>query len=71
MNAATTLDRPVFVQAKDVPRFLGIGKTRLYELMQEPGFPRPISIAGNRKSFVVAELLEWAARRIAARDEAA
>ncbi|WP_162409318.1 helix-turn-helix transcriptional regulator [Acuticoccus sediminis] len=63
--------RPITVQLKDAHKMIGIGRTSFYDLMKRPEFPRPVEIIPGRKSFVVSEIEQWVASRLAARGEAA
>ena len=56
------------ITIKDACRKLCIGRTKIWALSKTPGFPRLVEVTQGRKAFVVAELDDWIAGRIAARD---
>jgi len=47
-----------YLRAKDVPQYLNCGKTKFYQLVKEPDFPKPIRI-GTAISYVISELDVW------------
>lgn len=52
----------------EVTQVCGISKSLLYSLMANGEFPRSISLGGNVKGWIDADIQEWINERIAARD---
>jgi prophage regulatory protein len=63
-----TLNR-VF-RRKDLPPFVGLRRTQVDELIAKGEFPKPIRLSesGRAIAWLEADLAEWQAKRIAARD---
>lgn len=57
------------VSLKYTCRRLSIGRTLLWELMKQPGFPVPVMVSTSRKAFLATELDAWIAARAAARPQ--
>ena len=48
------------IRRKEVLRLVGLGKTRLHELIREGRFPEPVSLTGGRAvGWWEAEVVEW------------
>ncbi|WMS43121.1 AlpA family phage regulatory protein [Acuticoccus sp. MNP-M23] len=60
--------RPIVVPLKEAHKMIGVGRSTFYELLKEPKFPRPVEIVPGRKSFVVSEIEQWVAQRVARRN---
>jgi hypothetical protein len=44
----------------ELMKMLGVGKTRLHQLRQEPDWPRPIDSLSGGDVFAIADIREWA-----------
>ena len=47
-----------YIRVKDVPQYINCCKTKFYQLVKEPDFPKPIKI-GTAISYVIDELDVW------------
>lgn len=56
---------------KQVTARLSIGRTALWHLTKQSGFPRPVNVTPGRKAFVASEIDTWISARVAERDGAA
>lgn len=56
---------------KQTMQRLSIGRTKLWALAKESGFPKPVQVSVGRKAFVASEIDAWIREKMAARDEAA
>lgn len=67
----TNLAPPNFqiLRAKEVCFITGLGVSFIYQLMAENSFPKAVSLGGRAKGWVLQEVLDWVAARIAARDK--
>jgi predicted DNA-binding transcriptional regulator AlpA len=56
-----------------LPKFCGLKRTQILELIAKGEFPRPISLSdgGRSKGWLEHELLAWQQKRIDRRDEVA
>lgn len=55
--------RPLVVGIPEAAALIGVGRTTLYALEAEPGFPRKVSLSGRRVGYFLAELEAWLAAR--------
>jgi prophage regulatory protein len=64
-----TLQR--FIRKADLPDYVGLKRTQIYELMKAGDFPRPIQLtdSGVSVAWLESEVLAWQAERIAKRAE--
>ena len=54
-----------FIRLPEVKQVTGLGKTTLYGMIKEGGFPSPVKIGGRAVAWVAAEIDRWAEDRIA------
>ena len=59
-----------FVRRKDVEEIFGVSRSTIYRLMSTGEFPAPVVLPGSGVRWVLSELIEWAQKRIEARDQA-
>lgn len=57
-----------FLSIRNVCQRLTIGRTKLWLLMKEPGFPQPVRVTAGRKAFVKSEIEAWMQQRVEERD---
>lgn len=57
-----------FLTLKAVEKRVGIGKTRIYELMEQRRFPLPIKPGGWRNLWLESEVEGWLSKLMDARD---
>jgi prophage regulatory protein len=59
-----------FLRLADVERVVGLKRTKIAELIAAGEFPKPIPLSdkGRAVGWLERELMEWQAKRIAARD---
>jgi prophage regulatory protein len=73
-SASTSPNPPVDRASPRLVRFRGVqrkvpySRASIYRLMKERGFPRPKGLGGRAAFWDEAEVDEWIARRLAARD---
>jgi predicted DNA-binding transcriptional regulator AlpA len=59
------------IRAGDLPEYVGLGKSKIYAMIADAKFPKPISLTeGGTKGWLENELIEWQQQRAAAREEA-
>lgn len=72
MEHLTTPTRPLcFARMREVCRRTGLSKSSIYDMMAQGRFPQTVRLGGRSVAFVEAEIDEWIAARIAARNVAA
>ncbi|MBZ0164885.1 MAG: AlpA family phage regulatory protein [Notoacmeibacter sp.] len=59
-----------FISIKEACRITSISRTKLWQLCRDGQFPRPVTVVGSRKAFVLSEINAWLEERIAERDAA-
>ena len=57
-----------FLRAEEVTRVTGVPRATRYELIARGKFPRPIKLSERMVAWSAAEIADWMAQRIAARD---
>ncbi|MGA8149241.1 MAG: AlpA family transcriptional regulator [Gallionellaceae bacterium] len=57
--------RTVLIRRKEVERLTSLSRSRIYVLMAEGKFPKPIRLGAMSVAWVLAEIHEWIASRIA------
>lgn len=70
---ATTQSTPAHVQQlqtalirrKEVERLTALSRSRIYELMKQGVFPKPVSLGAMSVAWLEIEIREWIASRIA------
>ncbi|KTD04164.1 helix-turn-helix transcriptional regulator [Legionella feeleii] len=55
----------VLIRRKEVERLTTLSRSRIYALMQQGIFPKPISLGKMSVAWVESEVQEWVAARIA------
>lgn len=69
MEHLTTHPLPIrFARMREVCRRTGLSKSSIYDLMAQGRFPQTVRLGGRSVAFVEAEVDEWIATRIAARN---
>jgi prophage regulatory protein len=54
----------------DLPRYTGLQRTQIDDLIKHGKFPRPVRLSERRIGWLAREVAAWQASRIAARDKA-
>ena len=62
-RAVTGESQPVAVSVAEAARLLGVSERAIYVMRKSPGFPQARLLSPRAPRFLVAELLEWAARQ--------
>ena len=57
-----------FWRLPKVKQTAGLGSSRIYELVAEGRFPKPVKLGPRASAWVSTEVLDWVAERIAERD---
>ena len=57
-----------FISIAEVQKRLSIGRTKLWQMTREPGFPKLVSLTSRRRVFVKSEIDAWITSKIAERD---
>lgn len=60
-----------FLRLPQVKAMTGLGRTRVYRLIGEGAFPRPVRLGPQSVAWLQSEIESWMQGRIAERDEAA
>jgi prophage regulatory protein len=53
----------------DLPRYTGLQRTQVDDLIKQGKFPRPVRLSERRIGWLAREVAAWQASRIAARDK--
>lgn len=53
-------DWPILIYKIGVEKFLGISKTKYYEIVKLPDFPKARNIDGKTSMYLTKEIEEWA-----------
>lgn len=56
------------LRRSDLPAYTGYSVPRIYELMGEGKFPRPVKLGARAVGWLERDVAEWQAARIAERD---
>lgn len=59
-----------FIRRKEVERLTALSRSRIYDLMKQGAFPRPVSLGAMSVAWLEIEVREWIANRIANRNAA-
>lgn len=59
---------PRLMRLPEVLRLISLSRSSIYELIAAGRFPRPVPLTTTARAWVEAEVLAWAADRIAERD---
>lgn len=70
-TTATTSQQHRFNRMREVCQRTGLSKSSIYDLMAQGRFPQTVRLGGRSVAFVEAEIDDWIAARIAARNVAA
>lgn len=78
MKTTTPQSAPVHVQQlqtalirrKEVERLTALSRSRIYDLMKQGVFPKPVSLGSMSVAWLEVEIREWIASRIADRKTA-
>jgi prophage regulatory protein len=62
----TELNR--IIRKKELPRFTGLQRTAIDDLIRVGSFPKPIPLGKRSVGWLEFEVLEWQAARVAKRD---
>jgi len=57
--------QPVLIRRKEVERLTALSRSRIYDLMKQGAFPRPVALGAMSVAWVEAEIQGWIAARIA------
>lgn len=58
----------VFIDFDEVQEYIPLSKSRLYTLMNEGEFPKPVKIGIHRAVWIKQEILDYRSQRIEARN---
>lgn len=61
----------IFLRLKEVTRRTTYSRTRIYELVNQGAFPRPVRLGGRAVAWLESEVVAWMDGRIAASRPAA
>lgn len=52
------------IRRKDVERLTGLSRSRIYDLMKQSAFPKPVALGAMSVAWLEIEIREWIAVRI-------
>jgi prophage regulatory protein len=55
----------VLIRRKEVERLTALSRSRIYDLMKQGAFPKPVALGAMSVAWVEAEIQDWIAARIA------
>jgi prophage regulatory protein len=58
----------LIIRKADLPRYVGLRRTAIEDLIQRGEFPRPIKLSDRAVGFLASEIEAWQLQRIAERD---
>lgn len=58
------------IRRKEVERLTALSRSRIYDLMKQGAFPKPVQLGAMSVAWLEAEIHEWIASRIADRKAA-
>lgn len=58
------------IRRREVERLTALSRSRIYDLMKQGTFPRPVSLGSMSVAWLEIEVMEWIASRIADRKAA-
>jgi prophage regulatory protein len=58
-----------FLRLPEVSHRTGVSEPRIYSLMADGAFPRPVTLGANSRAWIELEVDAWIEERIKARDE--
>lgn len=53
------------IRRKEVERLTGLSRSRIYDLMKQGAFPKPVALGAMSVAWLEVEIHEWIASRIA------
>jgi len=56
---------PALIRRKEVERLTTLSRSRIYALMQQNLFPKPISLGSMSVAWIESEVKDWITQRIA------
>ena len=56
------------IRLRDLPNYVGLGRTQVEQLIAEGRFPRPVKLSTRRIAWLESEVIAWQQDRIAERD---
>jgi prophage regulatory protein len=70
MENVQTEDRPVerLIRISEVKRLTGLSTATLYRKISGGDFPRPVQLGAAARAWVLSEIQNWIAKRIAQRE---
>lgn len=66
-SPAHVQQQTALIRRKDVERLTALSRSRIYDLMKQGAFPRPVSLGAMSVAWCEVEIREWIASRIADR----
>lgn len=63
------MEHQKLISWKTVREKVPFGRTKVWELAKDGGFPKPVQISPRRVAWVEAEIDAWIAARVAERDQ--
>jgi prophage regulatory protein len=56
------------IRLRDLPNYVGLGRTQVEQLIAEGRFPKPVKLSTRRIAWLESEIVAWQQLRIAERD---
>jgi prophage regulatory protein len=60
----------ILIRREEVERLTALSRSRIYDLMKQDSFPKPVRLGAMSVAWIHAEIIEWIAARIADRNSA-
>ncbi len=61
----TALNQTALIRRKEVERLTALSRSRIYDLMKQGAFPKPVALGAMSVAWLETEVREWIASRIA------
>lgn len=58
-NVHPVADADRILRPAELSKVLGLGKTKTYELMNRPDFPRPVRLTESVRGWFFSEVMAW------------
>lgn len=67
LKAALTIKQTALIRRREVENLTALSRSRIYDLMKQGLFPKPVQLGAMSVAWLEIEIHEWIADRIASR----